>query len=71
MGCDKNRSQREVYSNSISPQETKLSNEQSALTDKVTREGQQGYQKRNRISRRKNIIKIKVEVNRNENSKDQ
>ena len=38
MGCDKNSSQREVYSNSVSPQETKLSNEQSTLTDKATRE---------------------------------
>lgn len=38
---------------------------------RLEKEGQQQYQKRNRISRRENIIKIKGEVNRNKNSKDQ
>ena len=38
MGCDKNSSKREVFINSISPQETKLSNKQSTLTNKATRE---------------------------------
>ena len=37
----------------------------------LEKEGQQQYQKRNIISRRENIIKIKGEVNRNKNSKDQ
>ena len=34
----KNSSKRKVYSNSISPQEKKLSNKQSTLTNKATRE---------------------------------
>ena len=39
MECSKCSSKREVYSNSISPQETrKISNKQSNLTPKATRE---------------------------------
>ena len=39
MGCSKSSSKREVYSNSISPQETrKISNKQSNPTLKTTRE---------------------------------
>ena len=39
MGCLKSSSKREVYSNTILPQETiKISNEQPNLTLKVTRE---------------------------------
>ena len=39
MGCSKSRSKKEVYSNSISPQETrKISNKQSNLTPKATRD---------------------------------
>ena len=39
MGCSKSSSKREVYSNSISSQETrKISNKQSNLTPKATRE---------------------------------
>ena len=39
MGCSKSSSKREVYSNTILPQETrKISNKQSNLTIKVTRE---------------------------------
>ena len=39
MGCSKNSSKREVYSNSISAQETrKISNKQSNPTPKATRE---------------------------------
>ena len=39
MGYSKSSSKREVYSNSISPQETrKISNKQSNLTPKATRE---------------------------------
>ena len=41
MGCSKGSSMREVYSNSISPQETrKISNKQSNLTPKASRERQ-------------------------------
>ena len=39
VGCSKSSSKREVYSNSISPQETrKISNKQSNRTPKATRE---------------------------------
>ena len=39
MGCSKSSSKREVYSNSVSPQEIrKISNTQSNLTPKATRE---------------------------------
>ena len=39
MGCHKSSSKREVYSNTILPQETrKISNKQSNLTPKGTRE---------------------------------
>ena len=37
MGCSKSSSKREIYSNSISPHETKISNKQSNLTPKATR----------------------------------
>ena len=56
MGCGKSSSKREVYSNTILPQETrKISNRQPNFTPKTT-------QKKNKIkpkiSRRKEIIKI-------------
>ena len=39
MGCNKSSSKREVYRNTILPQETrKISNKQSNLTPKTTRE---------------------------------
>ena len=39
MGCSKSSSKREVYSNTILPQETrKISNKQPDLTPKATRE---------------------------------
>ena len=39
MGCSKSSSKREIYSNTISPQETrKISNKQPNLTPKATRE---------------------------------
>ena len=39
MGCNKNSSKMEVYSNKILPQETrKISNKQPNLTSKATRE---------------------------------
>ena len=39
MGCSKSSSKREVYSNTILPQETrKISNKQPKLTPKATRE---------------------------------
>ena len=40
MGCNKNSSKREVYSNTILPQETrKISNKQPNITPKAIREG--------------------------------
>ena len=70
MGCLKSSSKREVYSNTILPQETiKISNEQPKLTPKATRKGTTKY----KASRRKEIIKIraeKIEIVKN-NRKDQ
>ena len=66
MGCSKSTSKREVYSNTILPQETrKPSNRQPNVTSKTTRkkEKQQQQQKIPKISRRKEIIKIRAEIN--------
>ena len=61
MGNSKSSSKREVYSNSISPQETrKISDKQSNLTPKATRERRT---KKPKVSRRKEIIKIREEIN--------
>ena len=60
MGCSKSSSKTEVCSNSISPQETrKISNKQSNLTPKATKEEQTKL----KVSRRKEIIKIRAEIN--------
>ena len=63
MGCSKNCSKREVYSNTILPQETsKTSNRQPNFTPKTT-----GKRTINtKISRRKEIIKIWAEINEKE-----
>ena len=67
MGCSKSGSMREVYSNSISPQETrKISNKQSNLTPKETRKEEQ---KNSKVSRKKEIIKIRAEINETQLSK--
>ena len=73
MRYSKSSSKREVYSNTILPQETrKISNKQLNLTPKAIRERRT---KNPKVSRRKEIIKIPSEINekRNEgnNSKDQ
>ena len=50
MGCSKNSSKREVYSNTILPQETrKISNRQPNFTPKT----EEQQQKNPKISRRK------------------
>ena len=71
MRFSKSSSKREVYSNTILPQETRnISNKQPILTPKVIRE----RKKKPKVSRRREIIKIRSEINeRNEenNSKDQ
>ena len=63
----KSSSKREVYSNSSSPQETrKISNKQSNPTPKATRERKT---KKTQVSRRKEIIKIRGEINEVETKK--
>ena len=61
MGCSKSSSKREVYSYTSLPQETrKLSNKQSNLTPQGTRERRTTKPK---VNRRKEIIKIRAEIN--------
>ena len=60
MRHSKSSSKREVYSNTISPQDTrKFSNKQSNPTLKTTRE----RRTKKTQSRRKEIIKIRAEIN--------
>ena len=68
MGCSKSSSKREVYSNKILPQETrKTSNRQPNFTPKTTGKRTTTTTKKNpKISRRKEIIKIRVEINEKE-----
>ena len=64
MGCSKSSSKRDVYSNTIVPQETRnISNKQPYLTPKAIRE--RGT-KNLKVSRRKEIIKIRSEINEKE-----
>ena len=64
MGCNKSSSKREVYSNTILPQETrKTLNRQPNFTPKTT--GKK-ITKSLRISRRKEIIKIREDINEKE-----
>ena len=61
MGCSKSRSKREVYNNTILPQETrKISNKKPNLTPKAIRERR--TKKHPKVSRRKEIIKIRAEI---------
>ena len=61
MGCSKSSSKREVYNNAILPQETrKTLNRQPNFTPKAT------GKIRKTISRRKEIIKIRAEINEKE-----
>ena len=64
MECSKSSSKREVYSNTMLPQETrKPLNKQPNFTSKTTGK----RTKRNpKISRRKEIIKIRAEINEKE-----
>ena len=72
MGCSKSSSKRDVYSNTSLPQETrKILNKQSKLTPK---ELEREEQTKPKVSGRKEIIKIRAEINdRNKEhiSKDQ
>ena len=63
MGCSKSSSKREVYSNTILPQETRnISNKKLNLTPKAIRE----RTKIPNVSRRKEIIQIRSEINEKE-----
>ena len=64
MGCSKSSSKREVYSNRILPQGTRnISKKQPNLTQKTIRERRT---KNAKVSRRKEIIKIRSEINEKE-----
>ena len=65
MGCIKSSSKREVYSNTILPQETrKTSNRQHNFTPKTTGKRRPKKKKNPKINRRKEIIKIRAEIKR-------
>ena len=67
MGCSESSSKREVYRNTILPQETrKTSNRQPNFTPKTTGKRKTNKQKNPKISRRKETIKIQVEINEKE-----
>ena len=64
MGCSKTGSKREVYSNTTLPQETrKTSNRQPSFTPKTTGKKRT---KKPKLSRRKEIIRIRAEINEKE-----
>ena len=66
MGCSKSSSKREVYSNTILPQETrKTSNRQPNFTPKTTGK-RRTTTKKTKLSRRKEIINIWAEINEKE-----
>ena len=68
MGCRQSYFKREVYTNIILPQETrKISNKQSNLTPKGTRERR--TKAKSEFSRRKEIIKIREQINEIETKK--
>ena len=65
MGCRKNSSKREVYSNTSLPQETrKISNNLNLHLKELEKE-----QTKPKVSRRKEIIKIRAEINEIETKK--
>ena len=64
MGCSKSSVEREVYSNTSLPQETgNISNKQPNLAPKAIRERRT---KNPKVSRRKEIITIRSEINEKE-----
>ena len=66
MGCSKSSSEREVYSYTSLPQETRnTSNKQSNVTPKGSRE----RRTKPKVSRKKEIIKIRAEINEIETKK--
>ena len=73
IGCNESSSKREVYSNTLLPQETrKPQNRQHKFTPKRTGKRTTTTTKKNsQISRRKAIINIRAEINERNNSKDE
>ena len=71
MRCSKSSSKREVYSNTILPQETReISNKQIHLTSKaITERRTTTTTTKNKVSRRKEIIKIRAEISEIEMNK--
>ena len=71
MGCSKSSSKRDVYSNTFIPQETReISNKQHNLAPVATRERTATTKKpKVSISRKKEIIKIRAEINEIETRK--
>ena len=66
MGRSKSSSKREVYRNTISPQETrKISNNLTLHLKQLEKE----EQRKSKVSRRKEIIKIRAEINEIETKK--
>ena len=66
MGCSESSCKREVYNNTIRPQETrKTLNRQSNFTRKTTGKRTEATttKEHTKISRRKAIIKIQAEIN--------
>ena len=67
MGCSKSCSKREVYNNTILPQETRnVSNKQPNLTPQAVRERRRTTTINAKVSKRKEIIKIRSEINEKE-----
>ena len=64
MGCSKSSSKREVYSNTILPQETKKS--QINNLNLHLKQLEKEEQKNPKVSTRKEVIKIRSEINENE-----
>ena len=65
MGCSKSSSKREVYSNTILPQETRKISEKNNLTLHL-KQLEKEEQAKPKVSRRKEIIKIISEINEKE-----
>ena len=63
MGCSKSSSKKGIYSNTVLPQETKTLDRQPNFIPKTTGKRRT---KKPQISRRKQIIKIRAEINEKE-----
>ena len=68
MGCSKSSSKREVYSNTILPQETRKISEKNNLTLHL-KQLEKEEQAKPKVSRRKEIIKIRAEIHETETKK--